>query len=142
MPHLLIATPGAPTAYALPVIVIYHIPLVASTFVSKTIAVPTVSRPWLVIVACLTTLCCGCAPAFEEEFPDAYSEYLSKPEHKALAVTQDHTGAYAYGSGWGHQSKERAVNEAMTQCSVRQQLYEVEGECEIYMIDNQKVEEE
>ena len=95
----------------------------------------------LFFLAVLLPLCVGCAPAFEERFPEQYDRYLAQPEHKALAYVHDRNGAYAYGYRSGKETKQAAIEGALEQCQVRQELYQVLGDCEIYMVNDRKVEE-
>lgn len=94
----------------------------------------------LIVLLALLGICLGCAPAFEEQFPEKYKTYLSEPEDKAIAFVQGGDGGYAYGFSFGKPTSPAAIEGALEQCSVRRQLYEVKGECEIYMVNDRKVE--
>ncbi len=83
----------------------------------------------------------SCAPVFEERFPDIYAEYVSLSPQKALAVAIGSNGGYAYGYGHGQETIKEAKEQAMFQCSTRRKVYQLDTECEIYMVNNERVEE-
>lgn len=57
-----------------------------------------------------------------------------------MAVAEGYNGAYAYGYSSGARSVEHAKQDALLQCRVRQKLYKINNECEIYMVNNKKVQ--
>ncbi|GEM_PF-6649239 len=91
-----------------------------------------------IFLTVLVSICVGCAPSFEERFPDQYTAYQAEPKHKALAFVQGGDGGYAYGYSSGRQTRQAAIKRALEQCSVRQQLYDVNGTCDIYMVNDRR----
>ncbi|HET6527430.1 MAG TPA: hypothetical protein VFG39_01630 [Balneolaceae bacterium] len=66
---------------------------------------------------------------------------MSLPEPKALAVAEEWNGGYAYGYGYRAQNLQEAKERAMLECKTRRQLYQLETECKIYMINDEIVQE-
>jgi hypothetical protein len=78
----------------------------------------------------------GCAATLEERFPGVFETYRSAPTQKALAFARDRSGAYAYGYGTGHPTKQAAIKRALQECSARRQAYGVRRACVIYMVND------
>ena len=82
----------------------------------------------------------GCSPVFEKRFPDIYGQYTSFQSQKALAVAWGSNGGYAYGYGYGAKTIKEAKEQAMFQCNARRKVYQLDTECEIYMVNDRKVD--
>ena len=83
---------------------------------------------------------CVTLPSFESLDPEAYEAYLQAPSEKVLMVSREAgSQGYAYGYGTGHSTQEEALEEARLQCETRREIYRLNNECEVYMINNEIV---
>lgn len=97
----------------------------------------------LLIGLSLASTGCTTLPSFESLDPEAYETYLQASSEKVLMVSRKAgSRAYVYGYGSGHSTQEEALEEARLQCETRREIYRLENECEVYMINNEKVAED
>ena len=100
----------------------------------------TIHKVWPLLALCLTLIVQGCGSLqLEDRDAEAYETYMERPESKALAVRIASDGAYVYGFGSNHSLLRDAVEQAFFQCETRREIRQIDGSCELYMLNGTKV---
>ena len=103
-------------------------------------ACKTIHKVWPLLALCLTLLVQGCGSIqLEDRDAEAYQTYLERSESKALAVRIASNGAYVYGIGSNYPLLRDAVEQAFFQCETRREIRQIDGSCELYMLNGTRV---
>lgn len=91
------------------------------------------------MILCFVVAACATGTTLPNRVYPFFSEYKSKPAHKAFAITHDHFGGYSAVYVKGKSSPEIAQKDALDYCKERakERNYVDPDKCFIYAVDDE-----